>query len=120
MFLSRIFSFSAAHHLTNYHGACERPHGHTYRLKITVEGEIRPDGLILDFVELKRVVNERVLEKLDHTDLNDRFENPSAELITEWIAEQLSPIGELTKTQVRLAEIELWEGDTTSVRKVIS
>ena len=115
MLVTRIFTFAAAHHLTDYHGACERPHGHTYKVAVTIEGPIRNDGLVLDFVELKRVVNERVLNFLDHTDLNDRFKNPSAELISVWIWEQLKDVGSLTKTEVKLKKVKLWEGENTYV-----
>ncbi len=115
MKVNRIFSFSAAHHLTDYHGACERPHGHTYRLGVTVEGPIKKDGLVIDFVELKKVVEERVLSKLDHRDLNDIFKNPSAELVAVWIWSVLKDIGKATGTKVRLISVQLWEGDNTSV-----
>lgn len=115
MRVTRIFSFSAAHHLIDYHGACERPHGHTYRLAVTVSGPVRRDGLVLDFAELKKVVQGKILDRLDHTDLNDLLPNPSAELIAQWIWERLKNIGPETKTNVKLVEIQLWEGDNTSV-----
>lgn len=115
MKVARTFTFSAAHHLTDYYGECERPHGHTYRLKITVDGKIQKNGLVLDFVVLKKYVMENVISKLDHQDLNDFFKNPSAELICVWVWRALKSIGLQTKTKVKLVEIELWEGDNTSV-----
>ena len=115
MKITRTFTFAAAHHLTDYHGACERPHGHTYRFTVSVEGPVKSDGLVVDFVELKRVVQEKGLAHVDHTDLNDLLPNPSAELITQWMWKQLADIGTLTQTNVRLLQIELWEGETTSV-----
>lgn len=115
MLVTRVFSFSAAHHLTDYHGECERPHGHTYRLAVTVSGPIGKDGLVIDFVELKRVVSEKILSKLDHTDLNNHFKNPSAELIAVWIWDKLKDIGKAIGTKVQLKTIQLWEGDNTSV-----
>lgn len=115
MKVTRTFSFSAAHHLTDYHGACERPHGHTYRLSVTVEGKIQKNGLVVDFVDLKKVVNEKVISKLDHTDLNDFFKNPSAENIVIWIWGQLKNIGKEASARVTLTQVQLWEGDNTSV-----
>lgn len=115
MKVTRQFSFSAAHHLTDYQGKCEHPHGHTYRLAVTVEGRIQKNGLVLDFVELKKIVNEKVLEDLDHRDLNDVFPNPSAENVVVWIWEKLKNIGELTGTKTTLVELKLWEGDNTYV-----
>ncbi len=111
MKVTRTFSFSAAHHLTDYHGACERPHGHTYRLAVTVQGAVRDDGLVIDFVEMKKIVSEKILSKLDHTDLNNTFKNPSAEHIVTWIWEQLTS----AFSTVTLYEVQLWEGDNTSV-----
>lgn len=115
LFVTRQFTFSAAHHLTDYYGECERPHGHTYRLAVTVKGPVQKNGLVIDFVVLKKHVEQKILSKLDHTDLNDFFKNPSAELIAVWIWKQLKNIGKETGTKVKLVEIKLWEGDTSYV-----
>ncbi len=69
----------------------------------------------MDFAQLKKIVNEKVISKLDHTDLNDMFKNPSAELVSVWIWKQLEHIGQTTKTDVKLVEVKLWEGDTSYV-----
>ena len=106
MLVSKEFSFDSAHFLTKYHGKCERLHGHTYRLRVTVEGPIGEDGMVVDFVELKRIVKEKVVERYDHQNLNDFFENPSAELIAKQIWEDLLPeFGGSAK----LFEVILWE-----------
>lgn len=115
MKVTRVFSFSAAHHLTDYYGECERPHGHTYRLAVIVEGPVASNGLVVDFAALKKIVNEKVISKVDHRDLNDFFKNPSAENIAIWIWKQLKNIGKDTKTKIQLKSIQLWEGDNTSV-----
>lgn len=115
MKVTRTFSFSAAHHLTDYYGECERPHGHTYRLAVTVEGPVQKNGLVLDFVVLKKIVQEKILSKLDHTDINDLLPNPSAELIVVWIWEQLKNIAKDASAPVTLESVQLWEGDNTSV-----
>ncbi len=104
MFVSKEFTFDAAHFLTKYQGKCERLHGHTYRLRVTVEGPVGDDGMVMDFVELKKLVREKVIDRYDHQNLNDFFENPSAELVTMKIWEDL--VGELP---VKLSEITLWE-----------
>lgn len=115
MKVTRVFSFSAAHHLTDYFGECERPHGHTYRLAVTVEGPVSKNGLVVDFVALKKVVGKKILSKVDHRDLNDFFKNPSAEHIVMWVWKQLKNIGKDTETKVKLSALQLWEGDNTSV-----
>ncbi len=98
MRVTKRFSFEAAHHLPGYPGKCARPHGHGYRLEVTVGGPVRDDGLVFDFYDLKKVVEERVIARLDHTDLNDLLDVPSAENIVLWIWAQLEdlPLREIT------------------------
>ncbi|MBQ6981656.1 MAG: 6-carboxytetrahydropterin synthase, partial [Synergistaceae bacterium] len=49
MLLCKDFTFDAAHNLVDYHGKCERLHGHTYRLRVVLEGEPDAEGMIMDF-----------------------------------------------------------------------
>jgi 6-pyruvoyltetrahydropterin/6-carboxytetrahydropterin synthase len=104
MFLSKDFTFDSAHFLTKYHGKCENLHGHTYKLRVTVEGPVGEEGMVMDFKELKAVVKEKVLDRYDHQNLNDFFENPSAELVAMKIWEDLVP-----ELPVKLYEVILWE-----------
>lgn len=100
MFVTKEFTFHSSHFLTKYYGKCERLHGHSYRLAVTVEGEIGANDLVLDFGILKRVVRRCVIDKLDHYHLNDLFENPSAERVCEWIWHQLVGISDLLREEV--------------------
>lgn len=95
MFVTKEFIFDSAHFLTNYYGKCERMHGHTYRMQVTIEGKVQSNGLAIDFVVFKRIVKKHVLDKLDHYLLNDIIENPSAERITVWIWDQLKDLHKL-------------------------
>jgi 6-pyruvoyltetrahydropterin/6-carboxytetrahydropterin synthase len=104
MRVAREFYFDAAHYLPEYKGKCERLHGHTYKLEVVVEGEPGKGGMVLDFNELKRVVSEKVIEKLDHADLNSMFPSPTAENIASWIFSEL-------KKELSLSSVKLWEGD---------
>ena len=70
-FLCREFKFDAAHNLVNYHGKCETLHGHTYRLAVVLKGEPDHEGMVFDFVELKKYVSDLVLSKLDHSYINN-------------------------------------------------
>jgi 6-pyruvoyltetrahydropterin/6-carboxytetrahydropterin synthase len=98
------FSFGAAHRLPRYDGPCFRTHGHNYRFFVALEGEVDPrSGMIADFGEVKRIVQEQVLARVDHRDLNDVLENPTAENIARWIWEVLEP------HVPGLAEIRLYE-----------
>jgi len=113
MVLVKKFSFEAAHNLVKYHGKCERLHGHTYRLTVKVEGPLNEEDMVMDFAELKKMVEDRVIKKLDHSYLNELFEQPTTERVAIWIWEQLS--GPLRECGVRLVEIELWETETSGV-----
>lgn len=98
--ITREFTFDAAHQLTNYYGKCEQLHGHTYRLQVTLEGEIQSNGMVIDFVVLKRMVNKHIVDKLDHTFLNEIIPNPSAENLAIWMWNQLKDLPTLLKEEL--------------------
>ena len=92
MYLIRVEDeFSAAHFLSNYHGKCEKLHGHNYKVRLWARGAVLDKGgMLLDFSLLKKVMKE-VLAVLDHSNLNDieTFQNdPSAERIARFIFEE--------------------------------
>ncbi|MFH1276918.1 MAG: 6-carboxytetrahydropterin synthase QueD [Candidatus Eisenbacteria bacterium] len=101
MRVSRDFRFEAAHRLENYGGKCEALHGHSWRLRVTVDAPVGENGLAFDFVELERIVREKVLALLDHSYLNDHLSPPSAERVALWVWDRLADLP--------LAEIRVWE-----------
>ncbi|MFC2162529.1 6-carboxytetrahydropterin synthase QueD [Candidatus Altiarchaeota archaeon] len=107
---ARIFYFDAAHHLPDYQGKCEHVHGHTYRLEVVIASDVGADGMVMDFNDIKKIVIESIVDRLDHMDLNELMDNPTAESIASWIWENLS--GKLP-----LSRIRLWEGDRKWVEK---
>lgn len=130
MQITKEFTFDSAHYLTEYRGKCENMHGHTYKLQVTLEGDIQKNGLVIDFVILKRIVTKHVLDKLDHKVLNDVLSNPSAENLAVWIWDVLSDFRSLVEEEkddlnlkneldgakkVKLFEIKLWESPTAWV-----
>jgi 6-pyruvoyltetrahydropterin/6-carboxytetrahydropterin synthase len=117
--------FSSAHRLAHPHlsieenfeiyGKCARPngHGHNYHLDVTVKGDIEPrTGMIVDLVALNKVIEDYVVEPLDHTFLNKDipyFETvvPTAENIAVYISNLLrSPIQELGAQLYKVKLIE--------------
>jgi len=113
MEIYKEFSFDSAHFLPNVPDGhkCKNMHGHTYRLKVFIEGHPDPHlGWIMDFKELKDAVCP-VIDQLDHKLINaiQGLENPTAENITIWIWEQIQPLLPL------LSRIELYETPTTGV-----
>ena len=80
--LTKEFTFESAHALAGYDGKCREIHGHSYRLFVTVKGIPSTDendpklGMVMDFGDLKRIVNEAVIDRLDHSFvLRDTAEN---------------------------------------------
>ena len=101
--VSRTFHFEAAHQLPWHPGKCQRLHGHSYRLEVTVEGPIGDQGIVIDFADIKAVVDREVVARFDHRYLNDLMDNPTAELLA----------GEIWKTleaaDLAVSRIRLWE-----------
>jgi 6-pyruvoyltetrahydropterin/6-carboxytetrahydropterin synthase len=70
--LTKIFHFETAHALHGYAGACKNIHGHSYELHVTVssvedyKNYIPAPGFMIDFKEIKKLVNILVVEKFDH------------------------------------------------------
>ncbi len=113
MLLSKDFTFDAAHNLIHYHGKCERLHGHTYRLRVVLEGRPDSEGMIMDFLELKQIVRERVLSRLDHAYINDIIPQPSAENIGVWVWRELEE--SVRRENCRLYEVRVWETASSCV-----
>lgn len=110
MIVRRRFSFEAAHHLPRHPGKCRQPHGHSYRLVVSVDRPVDPDsGLGIDFSDLKGVVVREVVDRCDHKDLNAIVDNPTAELLAVWIWDRLAP------SLPGLVEVELHETESCSV-----
>ena len=71
--LTKEFSFESAHALEGYAGACREIHGHSYRMFVTICGRPSQDaaasdcGMVMDFGELKRIVTEEVVARMDHS-----------------------------------------------------
>jgi len=70
MKVTKIFKWHCSHLLTHHEGLCKNLHGHTYKLEVEVEGttqkEGRSRGMVIDFGDLKSVVNNYVVDKFDH------------------------------------------------------
>ena len=59
--VTREEEFEAAHLLPGYDGGCKNLHGHSYRIKVTVEGPRNKGwGMVLDFKQLKKIIKEVV------------------------------------------------------------
>jgi 6-pyruvoyltetrahydropterin/6-carboxytetrahydropterin synthase len=111
-------TFSAGHALRGYKGKCENPHGHNYKVRVTLEGpQLDSAGLLYDFVHLKQVLHG-VIGGMDHKYLNDQAPfnviNPSAENIAKFVYDESSQQMRAVENAPRIASITVWETDTSS------
>ena len=130
MIVTARLTFSAAHRLHNpnrdaewnrrTYGKCDNPrgHGHNYALEVSVRGKIDAEtGMVIDLKQLKDIMRERVIDRVDHTSLNEDVEFlrgviPTAENLARAFWQQLAPavpVGELY-------EVVLHETERNSVR----
>jgi len=96
--LTKEFRFEAAHRLPKHDGKCRRLHGHSWMMRVVVQG---PDlytmgpkaGMLTDFGDIKKVVQPYVDGYLDHHYLNETtgLENPTSEEVAVWLFSHLAP-----------------------------
>jgi len=127
MKVTKEFTFDMSHMLAGHPGLCKNVHGHTYKLQVTVEDEL-VDGMVIDFKDLKNIVNGLVVDRCDHAFMynknsEDAAEHaianelrsynkkmvvvnfrPTAENMVHWIHSTLRRDGNLFPQKVRLYE----------------
>jgi len=111
-------TFSAGHALRGYKGKCENPHGHNYRVRVSLEGEeLDSIGLLFDFSHLKKILRE-LIGDMDHKFLNDQAPfhaiNPSAENIAKFLYDESSKEMQRMSHAPRIKSVTVWETDETS------
>ena len=113
--------FSSGHYLRNYQGKCEHPHGHNYRVLVTLVGaELDETGLLLDFKLLKNLLKP-VVEYLDHKMINDLEPftelNPSAENMARYFYQETArELSQMTLGRVQVKDCTVFETDTSFAR----
>ena len=130
MIVTARLTFSAAHRLHNpnrdaewnrqTYDKCDNPrgHGHNYALEVSVRGRIDPEtGMVIDLKRLKDIMRERVIDRVDHTNLNEDVDFlrdiiPTAENLARSFWQQLAP----AIPNGELYEIVLQETERNSVR----
>lgn len=129
MIVTAKLTFSAAHRLHNpkydrewnvrVYDKDENPagHGHNYTLQVSVKGKIDPDtGMVIDLKKLKDIMRERVIDHVDHRNLNEdvgflRGIIPTAENLARAFWQRIAP----AISEGELVEIVLLETEKNSV-----
>lgn len=100
--------------------AVQYPHGHSYRLRVTVAGPLSPEtGFVMDFKELKVIMKREIFDRFDHRFINREVQPFKSDsklqttvenlLLTMWKLLE-KPLG---RGNARLAELSLWETPTS-------
>ena len=104
--------FAAAHNLREYQGQCEKLHGHNWKVQVVLKADkLDRLGMVIDFRDAKKIIVE-ILNRFDHTYLNDLADfsvfNPTTENLAKILYYELKnrlPEG------VGLCKITTWESD---------
>ncbi len=107
--------FAAAHRIKEAGGKCERLHGHTWKVQVTIQGEkLNARGILIDFREVKKIIKKSI-NKLDHQYLNEVLKNmePTTENIAKYLFKKLEK--ELNSERVKLSKVKVGESDKTWV-----
>ena len=105
--ITATFTIKAAHNLLKHEGKCARLHGHEYQLDVTVSGPIQTngpaEGMVMDFAEIKTIVNREVVDQWDHQYLNELVSFPTtAENLAAEIFRRIS-------AHLPISRVRLWE-----------
>ncbi len=103
--------FSAAHHLLNYDGECENQHGHNWLVEVYVKGtELDKSNILVDYKILKKEM-KKVLDLLDHKDINEleyfKGISPSSEMLAKFIYDRMK------ETFPNISKVSVWETSTS-------
>jgi len=127
--ISLEMTFDAAHRIVGHKGKCARLHGHTYKVHIMVAGSVEPPGFVVDFGDIKSLVNQwdhmtllwdqdPLILTTEHADDMDDFGvvrlsfNPTAELMAADLAYRIQRIF----PNLKKVMVELWETPKSMAR----
>jgi len=116
--LKVVTDFAASHALRNYEGACQRLHGHNWKIEVEVTANKLNDvGMAVDFKVIK-VATKKVIENLDHYHLNDipPFDkiNPTAENIAAYLYQEIATL--INQNSVSVSAVTVWETERACAR----
>lgn len=71
MKISKQFNWEMGHRLQFHDGLCKNLHGHSYKMIVTLEGEVDQNGILIDFYDVFKLVSP-IIEELDHSFICDK------------------------------------------------
>jgi len=112
-----IEAFHACSLFKNAEGTILEPHGHTYHIEVTIKGEVDPDtGFLIDFKELKKILKNGIVAKMDHRLLNNieyfkqTKKSPTVENLLYFVWDEIEDqINSIRPNFAWLESIRIWE-----------
>jgi len=80
MKIAKEFNWEMGHRLPDHFGKCKNIHGHSYKMMVELDGELDKNGMVLDYYELKKIVNP-IIENLDHAFMVNENDKPVIEFL---------------------------------------
>jgi 6-pyruvoyltetrahydropterin/6-carboxytetrahydropterin synthase len=69
--IAKEFKWEMSHRLTFHDGLCKNIHGHSYKVRVELTGELDENSMVLDYYDLHQIISP-ITEKLDHSFLCDK------------------------------------------------
>lgn len=115
--ITKRFTFEASHQLPWHQGKCQRLHGHSYKLEVTLQAlTLDQNGIVIDFDVLSDIVNRTIIDRFDHQHLNEFFPNPTAEVLAMEIYRIVALVMKKNGwNMVNVSSVKLWETEKCSV-----
>ncbi len=110
MLITRRLEFDAGHRIPNHTSQCKHLHGHRYAIEITLSGDIitaegqSEQGMVMDFSDVKRIANEKLVDVWDHAFLVYRGDSVVSDFLAS-LPEHKTVILDAVPTAENLAQI---------------
>lgn len=141
MKVTKTLEWDMGHRIPNHKSKCKNPHGHRYKIEVTLEGDLinieggSSQGMVIDFSDIKKILMQEIDEICDHSFMyyegdaimsdffkhNPKFKSvkvpfiPTAENISAWLFKNLnSEFKKVFKGNIQLEEVKLWETPTST------
>ena len=123
--IRKTFKFPFGHRLSKHEGLCKNFHGHNAKLEVQLMSlDLNENDMVIDFSELKKVVNELIIKDFDHSMvLNDSDKekingkkiylngDPTAEVLSEHFYKILDEYFKVNNGDIQVEFVRLWEND---------
>lgn len=109
--IAKDFYWEMSHRLPFHQGPCRNIHGHSYKIRVEIEGELDDNGMVLDYYDLKQIVLP-IIENLDHSFVVDKNDNLMINFLKQnnfkyYITEQTTTAENLVKHFFDLLKIQI-------------